>query len=400
MSSKIDIKFPDKCRALFSNEYDHVALYGGRGGGKSHSGAGAAVLLATQGYERIVYGRQFQNSIKESSKELVENKIKQYGLSSEFSITQQEIICKSTGSTFLFVGLDRNPNSIKSFEGATLTIIEEAQDIKQHSIDILIPTVFRRTNSRIWWFWNPFSADTPVDTMFRGNASPPNSYIETLSWRDNPYFFDTKLNSERLHLKNTDLVKYRHIWEGEYFDGGEARIFNNVEIADIEVPETIRTQFGGDFGANNDPNVLVKLYVNEKEKWIYIAKEWFGATSVEGFAEGISHIPEIRQYPIIADSAWPQSIATLNTKGYIVKPAKKGSGSVVDGIQWLQGYKIYISPYCPRMREESRLYSWQTDKYTKKILNIPEDSYNHGWDAVRYATEQNRLGVRRIGIIR
>jgi phage terminase large subunit len=219
-----------------------------------------------------------------------------------------------------------------------------------------------------------------------------------LSYRDNPYFSETKMRAEMEYLKKTNYKKFRHVWEGEYSDGGDAIIFSNTEIADIEVPEYIRPQFGLDFGANKDPNALRKLYVNEREKWIYIAREWTGATSVEGLAEGIGVIPEIFDFAIVADGSWPQSIETLKSKGFKVVPAKKGPGSILEGIQWLQGYKIYISPYCKEMREEARLYSWQTDKYTGEVLNIPEDQNNHGWDAVRYATEQNRMR-RRVGVI-
>jgi phage terminase large subunit len=53
----------------------------------------------------------------------------------------------------------------------------------------------------------------------------------------------------------------------------------------------------------------------------------------------------------------------------------------------LQGYEIIIDPDCERMREEAHLYSWQTDKLTNQSLSTPVDAHNHGWDAVRYATE-------------
>jgi phage terminase large subunit len=43
------------------------------------------------------------------------------------------------------------------------------------------------------------------------------------------------------------------------------------------------------------------------------------------------------------------------------------------------------------MREEARLYSWMTDKLTGRVLTAPVDAYNHGWDAVRYATESAQV---------
>lgn len=393
----VNIQISEKYAPLFELKpaYQHYGLVGGRGGSKSHGAGTAAVFLANAQKENIVYGRQFHASFKKSVKALLVGKIDQLHLNSNFTILDDEIRNVNTGSIFSFIGLDRSPNSVRSFEGATLTILEEAQDIKQDSIDVLIPTVFRTPNSRAWWIWNPDKPDTPVDSMLRGPSPPPGTLLIPISWRDNPYFRELGMDVIARHLKNINPVKYKHIWEGEYYDGGESRIFSNVEIKDIEVPETIRPQYGLDFGMQNDPNAFVKLYVNEKEKWIYIAREWFGGCATEELAEGIGSedgIPECKQGTIVADSAWPGSIATLNKSGFKVVPAKKGAGSVLDGIKWLQDFQIYISPYCPRMREEANMYSWQLDRHTKKILKIPEDVYNHGWDAVRYATEENRRG--------
>jgi hypothetical protein len=44
---------------------------------------------------------------------------------------------------------------------------------------------------------------------------------------------------------------------------------------------------------------------------------------------------------------------------------------------------IVIDPDCEAMREEVRLYSWQTDRLTHQSDRCPQ----HGWDAVRYAVE-------------
>ena len=57
----------------------------------------------------------------------------------------------------------------------------------------------------------------------------------------------------------------------------------------------------------------------------------------------------------------------------------------------MQGYEIVIDPNCEAMREEARLYSWMTDKLTGRALSAPVDANNHGWDALRYATESAQV---------
>lgn len=377
-----------------------MALYGGRASAKSHNAAEAAVIQAANQFERVVFGRQYQRSLRESSKALIEGKIEDLKLEDEFESTKDGIYCPRTRSSFSFIGLEVNPNSVRSFEGATITVLEEAQDIKQTSIDTLIPTVLRTSRSRMWWLWNPFDKDTPVDVMFRGPHPPPKSYIQEVSYRDNYHFDNTGLRDIMEHLKATNNKKYLHIWEGAYYDGGESQIFKNTEVRDIEVPETIAPQFGLDFGSNNDPNALIKLYVLEREKIIYIAQEFVNPGSIEALFDGIKDISDIKNSTLVADSAWPQSISSLGGMGLHIVGARKGPGSVIDGIKWLEGYKIIISPHCPHTIQEARLYSWQTDKLTNRVLNVPEDNYNHCWDAIRYATEQNRMNTGNKGSMR
>ena len=97
---------------------------GGRGSSKSHSFAQLAVLrmaglLGAYGYPdgpvRIASGRQFQNSIEESVKKVVERYIQAYDLSGEFDV-QKYSIDHETGSHMIFPGFERNVSSWMSME--------------------------------------------------------------------------------------------------------------------------------------------------------------------------------------------------------------------------------------------------------------------------------------------
>jgi phage terminase large subunit len=70
-----------------------------------------------------------------------------------------------------------------------------------------------------------------------------------------------------------------------------------------------------------------------------------------------------------------------------IRPAKKGKGSVEDGVSFLQGMDIVISPACPNVEREFRSYAYKTDKQTGAILPVVEDKNNHLIDALRYAVE-------------
>lgn len=378
---------------------ENKCFKGGRGSQKSHCIAEYIVLRANRRKERVVGARQFQASIKGSSKALIEEKIISLGMRRDFEVTNTEIRSRRTGSLMNFIGLERNPDSARSLEGCTICWVEEARNISQRSINTLMPTI-RAEGAEILWSWNPVSPKDPIEKYFCGEVRPPSTVLKHTTYRDNPFFYRTRLVNQMEHMKKTNFKLYKHTWEGEYDDGGEARIFT-CKVERMEIPETIRPQFGMDFGSNNDPNVLLRLYVLKSIQTIYVSHERYLPSSVERWMEYISDVPNVKDHTICADGAWPQSISTMNNNKFRVDAAKKGPGSVLEGIKWLQGWNIVISPDCPRFINEARLYSWQVDPYDDtNILNIPCDEENHGWDALRYGTEQNRLGsdvvVRRL----
>src|SRR5690348_4909125 len=89
-------------------------LYGGRSSSKSWDAAGFAVFLAQQCKIRVLCTRQFQNRIEESVYTLLIMQIDRFGLRDQFQILQNKIICRTTGSEFLFYGLWRSIDEIKS----------------------------------------------------------------------------------------------------------------------------------------------------------------------------------------------------------------------------------------------------------------------------------------------
>lgn len=86
-----------------------------------------------------------------------------------------------------------------------------------------------------------------------------------------------------------------------------------------------------------------------------------------------------------ADAAEQKSIDRLYDLGIRrIKATRKGKDSIMNGIDYLQDFKIIIHPLCVNSLLEIRNYSWQTDKSGKKI-NKPIDDFNHIVDAMRYA---------------
>lgn len=171
--------------------------------------------LATRS-TRAVCIREVQKTLKESSKRLIEDKLKDFGLGEAegFKIFNEVIQTPGDG-VITFQGMqDHNAESIKSLEGFNRAWVEEAQTLSGRSLSLLRPTI-RAKDSELWFSWNPRRKNDPVDEMLRGAIAPTGAVVVRANWSDNP-LLPLVLNQERLDCLQTQPDQYDHIWEGGY----------------------------------------------------------------------------------------------------------------------------------------------------------------------------------------
>lgn len=332
--------------------------------------------------------REVQNSIKDSVKQLLEDKINALGVGHMFRSTEHEITGPND-SLFIFRGLrNHTVTSIKSLEGFNRAWVEEAQTISQKSLDILTPTI-RTPGSELRFGWNPIAATDPVEVLFEQNKDDPNFVLVTANWSDNPFFPD-ELRSDKDRDKRRDPDKYRHVWMGEYQGAGEARVFRNWVVEPFDAPKDAVFRFGADWGFSIDPTVLVRCYVDGRK--LYVDQEaWEVGCEIDHTPELFDRIEGAKRWTITADSARPETVSYMRRHGFKIREAIKGAGSVEDGIEFLRSYDIIVHPRCKHVADELALYAWKTDPLTGAILPVLEDKNNHTIDALRYALE----GLRR-----
>lgn len=209
----------------------YKGAYGGRGGAKSHFFAEQAILKAFTQKTRIVCIREVQNSIKDSVKQLLVDKIAKFGLQGEFDVIDTEIR-GPRGSLIIFKGMQSyNADNIKSLEAYDIAWVEEAQNLSQRSLDLLRPTI-RKDGSELWFSWNPRYKTDPVDQFFRKNP-PPDAVSVWINWRDNPWFPEV-LKREMEHDFQIDPDKAEHVWNGAYGAGQGAILAKWVNKAERE----------------------------------------------------------------------------------------------------------------------------------------------------------------------
>lgn len=210
--SVIRVEVPRKLKPLLYPKR-YKGAYGGRGGAKSHFFAEQIIIRAFTQPTRIVCIREVQNSIKDSVKQLLQDKIAKFKLEPFFDILESEIR-GPRGSQIVFKGMQSyNASNIKSLEGYDVAWVEEAQTLSQHSLDLLRPTL-RKEGSELWFSWNPRFKTDPVDMFFR-KSPPPDAISVMVNWYDNPWFPDV-LHKEMKHDFEVDEDKAEHIWNGAY----------------------------------------------------------------------------------------------------------------------------------------------------------------------------------------
>ena len=205
-----EIQLPDKLIPVFEGTARIRACYGGRGSGKTTS---FALMTAVFGFRwgkrgirgSILCGREFMNSLSESSMAEVKSAILSVPwLADYYEIGERFIRSKDGNITYVFAGLRRSLDSIKSQSRILIAWVDEAEQVSGRAWDLLLPTVREEDkslgfSSEVWVTWNPESKYSATHERFRVNF-PSDSKIVQMNYYDNPWFPDV-LEAQRLEDK-------------------------------------------------------------------------------------------------------------------------------------------------------------------------------------------------------
>jgi phage terminase large subunit len=395
------IRLPEKLVPVFApsrGTFRYRCLYGGRGSAKSFT---AAKMAAVWGYAeplRILCAREFQESIAESFHAELKAAIASEPWLQDAYDVGKDYLRGRNGTEFIFRGLRRTVNTIRSLARIDLTIVEEAEDVPEASWLALEATVFRQPKSELWAIWNPRTEATrdaegrwtgsPVDARFR-KSPPDRSAIVEINWQDNPFFPPELDELRRREQERLDPNTYAHVWDGAYLTNSDRQVLGGKWCVEGFEPGPAwdGPYQGGDFGFAQDPAAAVRCWVNDET--LYVEHE-AGRTKLEldDYATFIGNrIPGFADYVTRWDNARPENISHLTRHGLPRSVAvAKWPGSVEDGIAFMRSMKrIVIHPRCVETTKEARLYSHKVDRLSGDVLPDIVDAHNHYIDAIRYA---------------
>lgn len=397
-----EIQLPPKLIPVFSGAARYRGAKGGRGSAKTRSfalmTAVRAYMFAQAGVSGVILcGREYMNSLEDSSMEEVKQAIRSVPwLDAYFEIGEKFIRTCNRRVSYTFTGLRHNLDSIKSKARVLIAWIDEAENVSEIAYQKLLPTV-RENDSEVWLTWNPELDGSPTDLRFVKNP-PPNSKIVELNYTDNPWFPDVLEQERRNDRERLDDQTYAWIWDGAYRENSEAQILaGKYRVAEFDpAAGWDGPYFGLDWGFSQDPTAGVKLWVHDHRLWLEYEAGKIGLENDDIAAFMIARLPGVEQHVTRADSARPETISHVRSKGRDGQRAnlprlqgvEKWKGSVEDGIAHLRSYKeIVIHPRCVQTLREARLYSYKVDRLTGDVLTDIVDANNHYMDATRYALQ-------------
>ena len=279
-----------------------------------------------------------------------------------------------TGSKIEFFSADQ-PGKVRGPRRDRL-FINEANNVPYETFDQLEV----RTKDFIYLDWNPTN-----EFWF---------YDQVLNRTDCEHLTLTYLDNEALSKEIVDSIeqrKDRKQWWKVYGLGElgevEGKVYTGWDIID-EVPHHARLErYGLDFGYSQDPAALIAIYYYDGG---YIWDEIMYRKGMTNKQLADTILNTERDALVIADSAEPKSIDEIKSYGVNITGAQKrsGEGAKTPYLQWrinlVRDQRISITKRSLNLIKEYRNYMWKVDK-DGKILNVPEDIFNHAMDAGGYA---------------
>ena len=359
-------------------------------------------MMKYQGANLLVVRKVFR-TLKDSCFTELKWAINRLGVQAYWDVKESplEMTYKPTGQKIYFRGLD-DPLKVTSItvESGVLCWmwVEEAYEVMNETeFDTLdesirgevpeglfkqVTLTFNPWNEKHWMKKRFFDAKDNPDILAKTTNYLCNEWLDAADLR---VFDQMKKNNPRRYrvagLGDWGIV------EGLIYENWEEKAFDHTSAQFREEHPNIKSAFGLDFGYTNDPSALFCGLVDLDKAEIYVFDEMYEKAltnkAIYQHIQGMGYAKE----KIKADAAEPKSIDELRELGlYNIRAARKGKDSVNNGIQYIQGFKIYIHPRCVNFLTEIGNYTWDVDKAGTK-LNKPIDDFNHLLDAMRYALE-------------
>lgn len=404
---------------LFDWNYSTYLLVGGYGSSKSYHVALKIILKCLQERRKVLVVREVFDTIRDSCYDLLVEILEELDL---IGIGKNKVRCTVSpmmlrfpnGSRIIFKGMDK-PTKLKSINGVSIVWLEECSEIKyagykellgrlrhpELSLHFLLSTNPVGTEN---WVYQHFFKRLDEDGVEHIVLDDALLYEQKTIVKDGVYYHhsvaDDNLFLPDSYIKTLDEMKtydpdlYRVARLGRFGLNGK-RVLPQFEVAEsheavMQAVQSIPSRYlftGMDFGFEESYNAVIRVAVDDINKWLYIYWEYYkngmtdDRTAKELSAEGLNRVQ------IVADSEDPKAIAFYRQSGFRMRGCHKWPGSRLANTRKVKRFKrIICSPNCRNCIRELSTLIYAKDKQEHLIY----DEFNidpHTFSAIWYALD-------------
>ena len=378
--------------AVLSGKYHVHVFEGGSRSSKTYSLIQLFITLAlsSTSRKRIAVCRKKGTWLLSTVWVDFDNILTDNGLLGKVYINRSRHIIKIRNWTFEFVGLDDQ----QKLHGLTCDMfwVNEAMEATKDDFDQLE----QRCSDFAIMDYNPTAEE---HWIYENVCRREDCYFDHSTMLDNPLIPENMRRkilsyepTESNYANGTvDIRKWKIYGLGERAKI-EGLIFSNYSLVK-EIPFFVTKRWRAiDFGFTNDPTAIET--VGFHDDCLYIDEECYNTRmTTNDIVDNIKAHPEYRTRKIWADNAEQREITEMQNAGLPVMSTRKGAGSILFGLDYMQGLKhIYITEHSLNIKKEFDNYTWMQDPKTGRFINTPVDNYNHAIDGTRYVCWMELLG--------
>lgn len=283
-----DSQFSKLFHKLWNCDKRFVLNYGGTAAGKSFSAVQKELVYADNQPVKILVIRKVGNTLRDSVIPAFRARLQELDMYERFHYNKTDRILtqKDNGAQIVFRGLD-DPDKLKSFEGLTRILVEEAAEVDFEDFLELNRRARGKENIQITLTFNPMDEEHWIKKHFFDKDNPDADILHS-TYQDNPHLTD----EDRKHieyLRHYDHNQYRIYALGEWGIRVNNRpwlfSFNKERhvVDDIKLLNGFPVYLSFDF--NRDPLTCIaaqmSVDIGRSDSFIHIINEFSGKMTLD-----------------------------------------------------------------------------------------------------------------------
>lgn len=405
---------------LFDWDYKTYLLVGGYGSSKSYHIGLKIILKCLEEKRKVLVVREVFDTIRDSCYDLLVEILEELNL---VGTGKRKVRCTTSpmrikfpnGSQILFKGMDK-PAKLKSINGVTIVWLEECSEIKYAGYKELLGRLRHPTQSLHFLLsTNPVGTENWTYTHFFKRIDEDGNEIvvlddnllykkRTIVKKDVYYHHSTADDNLYLpqdyidtleDMKNYDPDLYRIARLGRFGLNGK-RVLPQFEIAEShqEVMDAVRGiprkfRFTGmDFGFEESYNAVVRVAVDDRNKYLYIYWEYYKNQMTDDKTAKELEALGLQDEQIVADCEDPKAIAFYRQNGFRIRGCHKFPGSRLANTRKIKRFRrIICSPNCKNAARELSTLIYKKDARTDATIYDEFNIDPHTFSAIWYALD-------------